>query len=114
MTARAMSGFEARWMTVSVPCTGGDKRIEVGHVPPNDAEPTVSRVLIEMPFPTGREIVQDDHRFGCDLVQKSVDEVATDESGASHDANLGDGWDFVQRSLQPLPFRRFGAPARDG
>ena len=56
--ARAMSGFDARWMTVSIPRHSGSEVLEVGRVPSDDAQPRVFRVLLEMPFSPGGEIVE--------------------------------------------------------
>ena len=85
-----MSGFDARWMTVSFPVTAPVTLLRSAASPRTTRSLGSSACPSEMPFSPGRKIVEDGHRFGSGAVQKSVDKVTTDEPGTAHDADPRD------------------------
>ncbi len=112
VTARAMSGFEARWMTVSLSAHHGDEMVEVDDISGDDFQAAVPGVSRQVPFPTRREVVENGDLFGGTVGQEPVDEMAADEAGTTDDAHSCEGAGRPPYSWDALPFR--GIPGQGG
>ena len=60
--AAAMSGFDARWITVSWPAIVAVERVEVADVAADDVEPRIVVTAVEVPVAARGEVVVDGDR----------------------------------------------------
>ena len=85
VTAAAMSGFEARWMTVSWPSIAARSALDVADLALDRGEAGIVVVGGVVPAPARRVVVVEGDRGDVGVGQQAVGEVAADEPGAADD-----------------------------